>query len=237
MKYNCIIVDDEQQGRRLLENYCNKIDDLVVVGTYKSAIDALAGMRTNEVDIIFLDIQMPELSGIDFLKLLKRNQARVILTTAYREYALDGFELDAIDYLLKPIAFSRFLRAIEKVKEIHEKSISAAVETVHVSSEEIIQIKSNKKQYKVSFSDIIYIQSENEYISYITRPYGKLMVHGALKNVIDRLPNTSFFRIHRSYIVNLSHIKYVEGNRVYIQDKFLPISETYRKTFFNVWHT
>ncbi len=123
MKYNCIIIDDEQQGRRLLENYCNKIDDLVVVGSYKSAIHAFEGMRTNDIDIIFLDIQMPELSGIDFLKSLKRNKAKVILTTAYREYALEGFELDAIDYLLKPIGFSRFLRAIEKVKEILDSDL------------------------------------------------------------------------------------------------------------------
>lgn len=235
MKYNCIIIDDEQQGRRLLENYCNKIDNLVVVGSYKSAIHAFEGMRTNDIDIIFLDIQMPELSGIDFLKSLKRNKAKVILTTAYREYALEGFELDAIDYLLKPIGFSRFLRAIEKVKEIHEKSTSNVVENIRESGKETIQIKSNKKQYKVSLLDILYIQSENEYISYITKTYGKLMVYGTLKNVIDTLPNTSFIRIHRSYIVNLSHIKYVEGNRVCIEDNFLPISETYRKTFFNIW--
>lgn len=229
---NCIIIDDEQPARRLLENYCSKIDALKVLGSYKSAIEALPVLQKQQIDIMFLDIQMPDLTGIDFLKSIKTYNAKVIFTTAYRKYALDGFELDAIDYLVKPIEFPRFLRAIEKVKEVHQKRQEIEVKDI----KETLIIKAEKKQYRLPLSEIMYIKSENEYVNYVTKNHGNLLVHGALKDVATFLSDKpDFFRIHRSHIVNLSHITYVEGNRVRINGEFFSISETYRASFFEKW--
>ena len=228
----CIIIDDEQPARRLLENYCSKMDTLEVFGSYKSAIEALPILNNQTIDILFLDIQMPDLTGIDFLKSIKTNYAKVVFTTAYREYALEGFELDAIDYLVKPIEFPRFLRAVEKVKEVHQKRQELEVKDI----EETLIIRADKKQYRLPLSEIMYIKSENEYVNYVTKNHGNLLVHGALKDVMATLSGQSdFFRIHRSHIVNLSHITYVEGSRVRINGAFFPISESYRVDFFKVW--
>lgn len=232
MKLNCIIIDDEQPARRLLENYCSKIDSLQVIGVYKSAIEVISILEEKHVDIMFLDIQMPELTGIEFLKSIKTYNTKVIFTTAYRDYALEGFDLNVIDYLVKPIELPRFLRAVEKVKEIHQKRKKIEVKDI----EEMLIIKADKKQYKLLFSDILYIKSENEYVKYVTKNHGSLLVHGALKNVETSLSSKSnFFRIHRSYIVNLSEITYVEGSRVCINDEYFPISEKYRVLFFEKW--
>ena len=232
MKLNCIIIDDEQPARRLLESYCSKIDSIDVLGSYKSAIDALSALNTKNVDILFLDIQMPELTGIDFIKSIKTYNTKVIFTTAYRDYALEGFELNAIDYLVKPIEFHRFLRAVEKVKEVHQKRQEIEVKDI----EETLTIRSDKKQYRLPLTEILYIKSENEYVKYVTQTHGNLLVHGALKDVAETLANKSdFFRIHRSYIVNLSQITYVEGSRVRINGEYFPISEKYRTSFFKKW--
>ncbi|WP_299109087.1 LytTR family DNA-binding domain-containing protein [uncultured Tenacibaculum sp.] len=232
MEFKCIIVDDEQPARKLLENYCSKIKSLHVVGCYKSGLDALSVLQEKEIDILFLDIQMPDISGIDFLKSLKLHKTKVVFTTAYRDYALEGFELDAVDYLLKPIEFHRFLRAIEKVKEVHQKKEKREVKDVEGS----LIIRSGKKQYRVPTSEILYIKSESEYVKYVTQNHGNLMVHGALKEVMNSLSNSNnFLRIHRSYIVNMTHITYVEGGRVRINGEFFPISETYRLDFLKTW--
>ena len=231
MVFNCIIIDDEQPARKLLENYCNKVNELNVVGSYKSALDAFEILKENTIDILFLDIQMPDISGVDFLKLLKPQHTKIIFTTAYRGFALEGFELNAVDYLLKPIEFHRFLRAIEKVKEVHKKKESVAVK----DAEETLLIRSGKKQYRVPASEILYIKSESEYVNYVTQNHGKLLVHGALKDVLNDLSTKTFHRIHRSYIVNLSHISYVEGSRVHINGELFPISETYKVDFLKVW--
>lgn len=232
MEFKCIIVDDEQPARKLLENYCSKIKSLHLVGCYKSGLDALSVLQEKEIDILFLDIQMPDISGIDFLKSLKLHKTKVVFTTAYRDYALEGFELDAVDYLLKPIEFHRFLRAIEKVKEVHQKKEKLEVKDVEGS----LIIRSGKKQYRVPTSEILYIKSESEYVKYVTQNHGNLMVHGALKEVMNSLSNNNkFLRIHRSYIVNMTHITYVEGSRVRINGEFFSISETYRLNFLKTW--
>ncbi|WP_420553499.1 LytR/AlgR family response regulator transcription factor [Tenacibaculum aiptasiae] len=233
MVFNCVIIDDEQPARRLLENYCTKIKGMQVVGSYKSPLEALDTLNENRIDILFLDIQMPDISGIDFIKLLKPNHTKVIFTTAYRDYALEGFELNAIDYLLKPIEFHRFVRAVEKVKELYQKR--EVVETNSQTTDETLLIRSGKKQYRVPIAEILYIKSESEYVKYVTQNHGKLLVHGALKDVLNDLSATTFYRIHRSYIVNLSHITYVEGSRVHIKGELFPISETYKLDFLKVW--
>jgi DNA-binding LytR/AlgR family response regulator len=227
---NCVIIDDEQPARKLLENYCKKIKGLQVVESYKSPFAAHALLKEGNIDVLFLDIQMPEISGLDFLKTVVLPSTKVIFTTAYRDYALDGFNLDAIDYLLKPIAFPRFYKAVEKVKQIHSITKNTEVKT------EFLLLKSGKKQYRVPISEIIYIKSENEYLSYFTKKQGKLMVYGALKDAIDSFSSYSnFVRIHRSYIINTDYIEYVEGNRVIIQGASFSISESYKTIFFTLW--
>ncbi len=168
-----------------------------------------------------------------FLKILRKSP-KVILTTAYREHALDAFELDAIDYLLKPIELHRFIRAVNKVKELFEtnqkEKLTKGLQETSPPYKNIL-IKSGKKLYKVPFDDIYFIKSESEYITYQTKSFGKLMVHGALKEVENTLPQNQFLRIHRSYIVNVSHIKYVEANVVFIETFFSQLVRLIEKHF------
>ncbi len=234
-KYKCIIVDDEKPARRLIENYCNRIDDIDLIGSYKSPVEIISILENNTIDIIFLDIRMPEISGLDFIKTIK-SKPYIILTTAYREHAIEAFELDVIDYLLKPIEFPRFLKAINKIKSYHSILYTQHDYKKQNSELEYITLKSNKKTYKIKTDDIILIESDNEYIKYLSKTHGKLIVYGSLKNAIDILP-LNFCRIHRSFIVNCNHILYVEGNRISILDVFLTIGESYRKSFFEEWRT
>ena len=233
MTYKCIIIDDEQPARKLLENYCNKLGQMEVLGSFKSALDALPILNEQPVDILFLDIQMPEISGLDFLRILKNQHLKVILTTAYRDYALEGFELDVIDYLLKPIAFFRFVKAIDKVKQIASVHKPSSFSEQH----QMLTIKSGKKTYRIPKDEILYIKSENEYLKYFTKQRGNILVYGAIKNAVTDLAQYSeFFRVHRSYIINIRAIDYVEGHRICIGQTFITISEGYRQTFFEAWH-
>lgn len=230
--YKCIIVDDEEPARLLLNEYCSKVEDLDVVGLYKSPLNCLTKLENGEIDILFLDINMPSISGIDFLKTL-RKQPNVILTTAYREYAIEGFDLDVVDYLLKPIEFYRFLKAINKVKQIEIKPEAFLLPNQENTNN--ILLKSNKKIYKVDYNDIRYIQSHGEYLMYHTLTNGKLMVYGTMKSIETLLPPTQFFRIHRSYIINKNAVKYIEGNQVILGSTILPLSEAYKKKFLSSW--
>ncbi|WP_435261804.1 LytR/AlgR family response regulator transcription factor [Tenacibaculum sp. nBUS_03] len=231
----CIIVDDEQPARKLLESYCKKIKDVKVIGTYKSGLDTLTILKEEQIDILFLDIQMPDISGIDFLKSLKLYHTKVVFTTAYRDYAFEGFELGTLDYLLKPIEFHRFVKTIEKIKDVQQKPQKLEIKDKGI--EESLIIRSDKKQYRIQTSEILFVKSENEYVKYVTKNHGNLMVYGSLKKVINSFTNSEkLIRIHRSYIVNLAHISYVEGNRVCINGKHhIPVSETYRLSFFKTW--
>lgn len=233
MKYNCLIIDDEEPARRLIENYCGRINDLEVLGSFKSPIDALEVINSAKVDLLFLDIQMPDISGVDFLKSIKLSGVQVIFTTAYREYAIDGFNLKAIDYLLKPIAFNRFLQAVQRFYEL-----ASPVKTFEQTSKEntFIIIRSNKRDYKLNHQDILYVKSENEYVRFFTKSQGKLMVFGALKDVIEGfISNKDFLRVHRSYIVNLQHIDYLEGNQIVISGEHIPIGNRYKADFLQIW--
>lgn len=230
--YKCIIVDDEEPARLLLNDYCEKISDLEVVGLYKSPLLAMDVLENGNIDILLLDINMPDISGIDFLKSLSV-KPQVILTTAYRDYAVEGFELEVSDYLVKPIEFHRFLKAIHKVKQSLTKSKKAIINLEELAGN--IQLKSNKKFYKVNFKDILFIQSHSEYVMYHTVSNGKLIVYGTMKSVEENLPNSHFYRIHRSYIVNKSAIKFVEGNQIVLENDKLPIGESFKNDFMKKW--
>lgn len=229
---NYIIVDDEKPARALIENYCNKIEGLKFKGSFKSALDALSILNSKEIDLVFLDIQMPEISGIDFLKTLQSKSFKVIFTTAYRDYALEGFELDASDYLLKPIEFPRFLRAVNKVKEAIQPQQNITIKEENPTT---TLLKSSKRLYRVNYKDIEYIKSEHEYLNYVLESDQHILVHGSLKDLVLTLPKHSFIRVHRSFIVNLNHISYVDGNSICIKETFIPIGETYREVFFKAW--
>ncbi|MEE9361193.1 MAG: LytTR family DNA-binding domain-containing protein [Cellulophaga sp.] len=230
MKLNIIIVDDEQPARRLLENYVSKIEYLHLLGSFKSPLAALSILNEQKIDIILLDIRMPEISGLEFLATLKWSPA-IILTTAYREYALDGYEHNVTDYLLKPIEFTRFLKAINKVKTNNRTSNIITNQIKEEKQLEHIYLKHNRKEYKIALDSILYIEGENEYVKYHLKNKENLLVYASLKNIEEKLLPSKFCRIHRSYIINLDAIDFLEGNRVTIQGQKLPISKTYKDFF------
>ncbi|TDB68861.1 LytR/AlgR family response regulator transcription factor [Arundinibacter roseus] len=238
MSINCLIVDDEQGALDILTHYIQKTPFLNLTAACLGPMEALDKVYSEPVDLIFLDIHMPELSGIDFIKLLK-GRARVILTTAYSEYALEGYELSVLDYLLKPISFDRFLKAVQKAREqIESTSLpvsenAPAATTLPVPEEEdYIFVKVDARVQKVKFQDILYVEGLGNYVSIYT-PSERIVTLLTMKDVEERLPARQFMRIHRSYILSLDRINYIEGNQVFIDKKTsLPLGETYRDRFF-----
>lgn len=208
----CLIIDDEELARGLIKSYINKVDFLELIADFESPITAMQILKSETIDIIFLDIQMPDLKGTDFAKLIPK-ETSIIFTTAYSEYALDGFNLNALDYLLKPISFNRFLQAVNKFKK----------EEVIVN--DTLTIKSGYDLYKVKFNDINYIESDNEYVVYYTSQK-KIMSHQTLKSLEKILPKT-FMRVHRSYIVNTQKVTALKQRDLLINDKIIPVSDRY----------
>lgn len=217
----CIIIDDEPYARQLLAGYIEKVPFLTLKGSYANGLDALTTINNNEIDLLFLDIQMPEISGIDFLKALKVKPV-VIFTTAHAEFALEGYELDVIDYLLKPFDFGRFLKAVEKVRSLNT-SEEQRIET----KKEYFFIKESNKLVKLAFDDILYVEGLKDYVTIYTRQ-GKHIVLQTMKALAERLPSQQFVRIHNSYIISLDHVESLINSKVKIGDKLLPVSGTYK---------
>jgi len=209
----CIVIDDEELARTLLKSYIEKVDFLELVADFESPIDAIQVLKDNSIDVIFLDIQMPDLKGTDFAKMIDP-KTKVIFTTAYSEYALEGFDLNALDYLLKPITFERFLQAVNKVS------------TEEPSVENTITIKSGYDLHKVNFKDIIFIQSDSEYMVFHTNDK-KIMSHQTMKSLQETLPSSIFMRVHRSYIVNKEKVSTLKGRDLIINDTLIPVSDSY----------
>ena len=230
--YSCIIIDDEEIGRDLLENFIGRIPHLELLGKFSNPLEALSGIRVESVDLIFLDIQMPAMTGIEFLKTLSSTPA-IIFTTAYDEYALEGYELSVIDYLLKPFSFTRFLQAVNKATELIELKYKAKNETLpkippsSQASLEFLLINADHKLHRLYLKDILYIQSMKEYVTYFT-DHGKIMAWGSLKSLEEKLPSTDFMRIHKSYIVAKNRVNSLNGNQLELGDVTLPIGGTYR---------
>jgi len=232
MKIRCIVVDDEHFARKLLEKYIKKLPYLELLGMFKSPLDAMAFLQSQEVDLMFLDIQMPDLKGTDFLRSL-RKQPLTIFTTAYQEYALEGYALDVIDYMLKPIRFDRFLEGVNKATarlQLLQKAESTPpplAQSLQTSPHpNVIILKANHKLYRIHPSDVYYIAGLKEYVTYHTTQ-GKIIVLDSLKELIRKLPSPQFMRIHRSYIVNTEHVASLYGNQVEIQGTYLPIGKSY----------
>ncbi|MCH2082831.1 MAG: LytTR family DNA-binding domain-containing protein [Saprospiraceae bacterium] len=231
---NVIIVDDEPLAQDVLETYIEKIAELNLVQKCSNALEANEALKTHDIDLMFLDIQMPQLTGIDFLKTLSKPPL-VIFTTAYPNYAIEGFELNALDYLLKPISLERFMKAVNKAMDrIELERKDSAAEIVDAGGENLdyIFVKADKKLIKVNYSDIIYIEGLKDYVI-IRMDKNRIITLQTMKSLEEKLPSHIFKRIHRSYIINIEKINAIVGNMVEVvekgQPKHLPIGKNYRE--------
>jgi DNA-binding LytR/AlgR family response regulator len=229
MKYHCLIVDDEPVAQQILEKYINQIEALQLIAKCSNAFEAMNILHQEKVDILFLDIKMPSLSGIEMLKTIQ-NQPKVILTTAFSEFAVESYEYGVTDYLLKPIAFERFLKTVNKIL------LPQNVDFNNGKAEEILSLqptfiffKADKKIFKYYLFDILFIEGSGNYIKVHTQNDKPLMVLDKLTDLLEKLPPRQFLRVHKSFIINISHIIKIEGNVLFIRDKEIPISNTFRK--------
>ena len=224
---NCIIVDDEPVAREILEDYVARTNGLNLVASCDSALEAFTVINTHHVELIFLDINMPEISGLSFAKSMSRKY-KIIFTTAYREYAVDGFDLNAVDYLLKPISFERFLQGINKFFEESSASLTGQTSETHVETEDSIFVRSDRKMVKINFKDIVYIESLSDYIKIHIEGRKTLVTRDTISNIEARLPANDFIRIHRSFIVSTQKIETYTSDTIGIGRHELPISRSYR---------
>ncbi|MBB5648304.1 LytR/AlgR family response regulator transcription factor [Pedobacter cryoconitis] len=241
MTLKCIAVDDEPLALDIIEDYVSKVPFLELVTRTENAIEALQLVQAGGIDLVFLDIQMPDLTGIQFLK-IANNKAKYILTTAYSQYALESYDLNVSDYLLKPIAFDRFYKAVEKVHNQHKNNaetvavpapapmaapVAAAIQPV----QDFIFVKTEHKIQKIELSDILYIEGLKDYISIFTKNERVITLQN-MKKMEETLPSNQFIRVHKSYIIALDKIESIERSRITICGKIIPIGDTYRDEFF-----
>lgn len=224
MKLRCIIVDDEQTARNILKKYIGDVASLELIAEFKNALEVLDYLQEHSVDLVFLDIEMPKLSGLNLAKIIE-NKVKIVFTTAHREFALEGFDLSAVDYLLKPFSFDRFLKAIQKITP--QLSNTTVLPTV-----DHIFVKADKKMVKVEFSELLYIEGLSNYVKIHTIE-DTLVVYEKMSDLILRLPSLSFMRIHKSYIINTGKIKTYTREYVEIKKTHIPISLTYRNTLLS----
>ena len=230
MKTNCLIVDDEPLARDLIRSYINRLQNFKIIAECSDAMKALQVLREKEVDLMFIDIQLPQITGIEFLKTLK-NPPKVVITTAHHEYAIDGFELDVVDYLLKPITFERFLKSVNKYYQVTQEEIQheySAVET-NQTEEPFIYVKENKRILKVYLSEILYVEGLSEYVQIHTGKK-KIITKTSLTSLEDKLPADGFIRIHKSFIVSMTKVEAFTAHSIEIPGKELPIGRSYKNT-------
>jgi len=233
----CLVVDDEPLALHILEDYISKMPFLTLVKATTNPIEALQLVQEGGIDLVFLDVQMPELTGIQFLR-IANGKAKVILTTAYSQYALEGYELDVIDYLLKPIAFDRFFKSVQKAQTIIQPSSKpeAKQETSNPQNDflsDFIFVKTEHKIQKVYLNEILFIEGLKDYISIFT-PAERIITLQNMKKMEDALPEKHFIRVHKSYIVSINKIDSIERSRIFIGDKIIPVGDTYRDEFFKI---
>jgi DNA-binding LytR/AlgR family response regulator len=217
-----IIIDDEHIAHDIIKGYCDALPNLSFVQHCYDAIEAMECLRNHQVDLIFLDLNMPKLKGFEFLRTLQ-NPPKVIVTTAYQEYALEGYELNIIDYLLKPFGFDRFVKAINKIEVS-----TATVSNVNISKEtNSLFLRSNKKLVQVKTDEILFIEATGNYVN-VTTIEQEIKVREKISDVLDLLPDDGFFQVHKSFIVAKKHINEIEGNRILIRDFVIPIGKTYK---------
>lgn len=228
-KYNVIIVDDEYLAQKLLQDYVSKVEPLQLVATCSNAIEAMNVLKDHQVDIMFLDIQMPDLTGLDLAKSLEHKPA-IIFTTAYSEYAVDAFNLSVVDYLLKPFDFPRFIQAINKVIGTEQQKMMGlqkpAVDTISESND-FITVKADYKLYKINYDDLLFIEGQHEYVTFHTTQR-RITALFALKDLEEILPKDKFVRVHKSYIVSFKHIQDLDKSDVTVAGNKVPVGASYR---------
>jgi len=232
MKIRSLIIDDEPLAQRVIEKYAQDIPFLEIAGKCNQAVEAIEILHQKQIDLLFLDINMPKLSGIDFLKTMK-HPPLVIITTAYAEFALEGYELDVVDYLMKPFAFDRFVKAVHKVQDILEVKMAPEEQSGssdYAPEEQFIFVKSGKKTFKVNLNDLMYVEALGDYVKIYTHER-MIVSYQSLKNIESILPSNRFPRVHKSYLISLSKVELIEGNQVRIGDKFIPIGSNYKMEF------
>jgi DNA-binding LytR/AlgR family response regulator len=231
MKIKCLIIDDEPLAQRILERYTQDVSSLEVVQKCNNALDAIEIMKEQKIDLIFLDINMPKLTGLEFLRSLQ-HPPMVIITTAYAEFAIQGYELDVVDYLMKPFGMERFLKAIQKVHDILKPRKYSLLEKTSGNSQEdqYIFVKSSKKTYRLNLNDILYVEALGDYVKIYTTNRMIVSYH-SMKNMENLLSPKQFPRIHKSFIVSLSKIDLIEGNQVKLRDRYIPIGTNFKAEF------
>lgn len=227
----CIAIDDEPLALGLIVSYISKIPFLSLIGKFDNPIDAMEFLQENTVQLIFLDIQMPDLTGVEFARTLKEG-SKVIFTTAYEKYAVEGFQLHALDYLLKPISYEVFLNSIKHAKQ-HFDLIASMSSTKSVKTDEnYLFIKADYQIHRVEYADILYLEGLKDYVKLYTINGSKPIVfHATMKSIEEKLPSNEFMRVHRSFIVSLSKIKTIERDRILFGDKRIPISKQFKSEF------
>lgn len=228
MTFKCIIVDDEPPATRILKKYIEKVSFLEEVGIFNDSLKALEFLNSNKVNVVFLDIQMPQLTGLQLSRIISKD-IKIIFTTAYPDFALEGYELNAVDYLLKPIAFERFYQAVSKLNsntKINPTNTNTTSEFVFIKTD------GKNKFQKLLLNDILYIESLQNYVCIHTSKQ-QIITHSSLKNIIESLPENDFIQIHKSYLVAFKQIESTDSFSVFINNKELPIGATYKEAFFN----
>jgi DNA-binding LytR/AlgR family response regulator len=237
MEIKTVIIDDEPLAIEVLLNYCQTLAEIRVLKTFTNPVEALGFIHKNQVDLVFLDIQMPQLSGLEFIDTLAYRPS-VVFTTAYPQYAVEGFELEAADYLIKPIPYKRFLKAFNKVNPIKEETPhllhSAIVQATTTPAEDnFVFVKAEYGSVKIFVNEITYIQGLKDYLRINLTNGRYILTLSNFKGLLDKLPEKLFIRVHNSYVVNLSYVDSVQRNRVVMDTTRIPISESYKKTFFD----
>ena len=224
MKIKCIIIDDEPLAGEVIATHLNEFSNMELLGSFTNALDALLLIESGEVDAVFIDINMPKMNGLDFIRSLDASPY-FIITTAYREYAVESFDLDVFDYLVKPVPFTRFLKSINKLSQ--KMMTEQSTETTQPSTEKsFIFLKVDKKLIKIKFEDIYFIESLKDYIKVFTKT-GDYLAHKSLSGITEELPSNQFLRLHRSFTVALDKIQALEGTSVLVSEKRIPIGRKY----------
>ena len=239
MKIRCLVIDDERLARDYLKNYISKVPELELLGDFNSPLKATELIKSGNVDLLFIDIQMPDITGVDFVKSLSK-KPEVIFTTAYQEYALEGFNLSAVDYLLKPFSFERFYQAVNKVidkiesKHVDDDDESLSIQPQTSFANDYLTIRADRKFYKINFIDLCYIEGQKAYVTFHTKER-KITALASLKELEESLPENHFIRIHKSYIVAISEINSLEGNMIEIHHKQLPVGKSYKEAVLKLF--
>ena len=227
-----LIVEDEPKAIAILERYCKDVDSIDLQQSFRDPIKALDFIQKYEVDLIFLDINMPKISGLEFLNILKK-KPKIIFTTAYSEYAVDSYDYEALDYLLKPIDFHRFVKAVSKAKQLINLEASTNHAKVETGTEKTIYIKSGPQLYKINISDILFLEKDGNYLIFHTKGK-KMLSRQNMKDIFEILNPEEFIRVHKSYVVALKHIEVIESHQIRLGDLKIPVGRNYREDLMKI---